>query len=161
MTIYLGIDPGYDRCGYAVIDTDLTVITYGVIQTKSEWPYWQRLNVIYDAICDVITGCRVQVAGMEKPFIGNNLRYGVEVAGVWGAIGLATRQNNCQYLELTTTQVKAAVSGGRATKEEVKRGVETILGQTFSGPDDITDAMAVAICTRDKQQFAQMVKEGS
>lgn len=162
MTRYLGIDPGYDRCGYAVITDNLDVVEYDVIQTNSEWSYWERLNVVYTSIGDVITGCRVKVAGMEKPFIGNNVRHGVEVAGVWGVIGLALRLNGCEYMELTTTQVKAAVANGRATKAEVRHGVETILDLKLKpGPDDISDAFAAAICTRDKWHLAEMAKEAN
>lgn len=158
MTRFLGLDPGFDRCGYAVITDELGIVEYDVIQTNKEWSYWKRLETIYVSICDVITGCRVQVAGVEKPFLGKNLRYGVEVAGVWGVIGLALRLNGCEYMELNTTQVKAAVANGRASKEEVKHGVETIMELTLAGPDDISDAFAAAICTRDRWRLAEMAK---
>lgn len=160
MTRFIGLDPGYDRCGYAIIDEDLNITTYGVIRTNKEQPYWDRVKIIFDAIGDVITGCRVQVAGTEKPFIGNNVRHGIEVAGVWGVIGLALRLNGIEYMELTTTQVKAAVANGRATKEDVRHGVETILDLKLKpGPDDITDALAAAICTRDRWNLAQSVAD--
>lgn len=156
--IFMGVDPGFDRCGYAVIDEDLKVITSGVIQTNDTRTYWERVNVVYDAIGDVISSCRVKVAGVEKPFTGKNVGNGVEVAGAWAVIGLAIRRNQCQYMELHNTQVKAAVANGRATKQQVKEGVEFILGIILNGLDDEADAFAAAICTRDKWQLAEMIK---
>lgn len=157
---FLGIDPGYDRAGYAVIDEDLNIITSGFIQTNSEWKYWVRLGFVSVAIKDTIKQFRPAVAGMEKPFIGHNVSRGVEVAGAWAIIGMAIFDGGCDYMELTTTQVKAAVANGRATKAEVKAGVMLLLNLAIPPQyDDITDAMAVAICTRDKWQLERMLDQ--
>lgn len=159
MTRYLGIDPGYDRCGYAVIDEELNVITSGVIQTDKEWTYWTRLDNIGLSILGVIDEFEPDVVGIEKPFLGNNVGRGVEVAGVWAVIGLAANSRHCKYLELFTTQVKAAVANGRATKAEVKAGVMLLLNMDVPPRyDDITDALAAAICTRDRWHLAEMTK---
>lgn len=160
MTRYLGIDPGFDRCGFGIVDDAPAYIASGVIQTKSEWTYWQRLETIYAAIGDLLARYQVQAAGVEKPFIGGNLRYGIEVAGVWGVVGLSIRQAGVEYLELTTTQVKAAVANGRASKAEVLAGVMMILSlQVRPAHDDESDALAAAVCCRDRWIQAQMIRE--
>lgn len=159
MTKFMGVDPGYDRCGYAVIDEDLKVITYDVIQTDKHRPYWERLEAVYDSLCDVIDLYRVKVAGMEKPFVGKNVGNGVQVAGAWAMVGMALYVKQCEHLELSPSQVKAAVANGHATKAEVTAGVMLILSLPVAPkPDDITDALAIAICARDKWRLAGMTK---
>lgn len=159
MTRILGIDPGYDRVGYAVIDDDLCVITYGVIQTDKRHSYWERLNTVYLAIVRIIDECAVDVTGMEKPFVGKNVGNSVEVAGAWGVIGLAVYASLSEYIELSNSTIKAAVAKGGASKEEVKRGVMMILDLAVAPkPDDVTDALAAAICTRDKWRMMEMEK---
>lgn len=162
MTYFMGLDPGYDRCGYAVIDEDLNIIASGVIQTNSEWKYWVRLGFVSVAIADTIKEFHPAVAGMEKPFIGNNVGRGVEVAGAWAVIGMAIFDGGCDYMELTTTQVKAAVANGRASKAEVKAGVMLLLNMDVPPQyDDITDALAVAICCRDKWHQQQVISNST
>lgn len=160
MTHILGIDPGYDRCGYAVIDEELNVITSGVIQTNKEQSYQERIQQVYLGIRQIIDEFRVNVVGVEKPFTGGkNVGNSVEVGGVWAVIGLAIIISRCEYMELFTTQVKAAVANGRASKAEVKHGVETILDITLTGHDDESDALAAAICTRDKWQLERLLDQ--
>lgn len=158
MTRFLGIDPGYDKCGWGVVDESPALIASGVIQTDKEWTYWARLDHIGLSILSIIDEFEPDVVGIEKPFSGNNVGRGVEVAGVWAVIGLAANSRHCKYMELFPTQVKAAVANGRASKDEVKRGVETILGIVLNGPDDKADGLAAAICTRDRWNLEAMAQ---
>lgn len=159
MTHILGVDPGYDRMGYAVIDDDLNIITCDVIQTDKRHSYWERLNTIYLAIVHIIDVYAIDVTGIEKPFTGKNVGSGTEVAGAWGVIGLAVYCGLSEYIELTNSQIKAAVARGGASKEEVRQGVAMILGlDALPKLDDATDALAAAICARDRWRLMEMEK---
>lgn len=159
MTRYLGVDPGFDRCGWGIVDDSPALIASGVIQTDSEWSYSKRIGVVHNALVTIIRSYRVKVAGVEKPYAGEKVGKRVLlIGGAWGCILLAIHSCGCDYLELSNSHVKAAVANGRGTKEEVRHGVETILAVTLKGHDDESDALAAAICTRDDYRLAQMVK---
>lgn len=160
MTRYLGIDPGYDRTGYAIINEHLEIIICGCYQTNKDAPYWQRLDEVYQALLHLMQEFKPDVAGLEKPFTGRNVGNSSEVAGAWATAGLAIYYSGCQYLELHNTQIKAAVANGRATKSEVKAGVMLLLNLEIAPrPDDVTDALAAAICCRDKWRLMEMAKQ--
>jgi crossover junction endodeoxyribonuclease RuvC len=61
---------------------------------------------------------------------------------------LAAAKNGVEITEFTPLQVKQAVSGyGRAEKIQVQKMVKLILGlETEPKPDDVADALAIAIC---------------
>jgi len=161
MSRYMGIDPGFDKCGFGIIDEQVTYIDSGVIQTSKDWTYWERVNAVFNALVHTIRYHNVEVVGVEKPYVGERVGKRVlEVSGAWGIIGLAVYRCGCEYLELSNSQVKAAVSGGRADKEAVRTGVQTILSISLEGKlDDESDALAAAICCRDKYHLAAMAKE--
>lgn len=161
MAIFMGIDPGFDRCGFGIVSDEPTYITSGVIQTSAEWSYWERLDAVYNTLVHEIKFHNVGVVGVEKPYAGEKVgKRIIEVGGAWGIIGLAVYRCGCSYLELSNSQIKAAVSGGRADKEAVRKGVETILEISLNGRhDDESDALAAAICCRDKYHLMQMVRE--
>lgn len=160
MTRFLGIDPGFDRCGWGIVDDAPALVASGVIQTNSEWSYSERLGVVFNSIITIIRGNQVRVVGVEKPYAGEKVGKRVlEIGGAWGCILLAIHLCGCEYLELSNSHIKAAVANGRAEKEEVRRGVETILQITLNGPDDESDGLACAICTRDDYRLTYMIQE--
>lgn len=160
MAIFMGIDPGFDRCGFGIVSDEPTYITSGVIQTSSDWAYSERIDAVFNALIHEIRYHNVGVVGVEKPFAGDKVgKRVIEVGGAWGVILLAIYRSGCTCLELSNSQVKAAVSGGRADKEAVRKGVEEILQVKLTGHDDESDALAAAICARDKYHLAQMVRE--
>lgn len=159
--MYMGLDPGYDRCGWGIVSDAPTYIASGVIQTSADWTYSERIDAVFNALVHEIRYHNVGVVGVEKPYAGEKVgKRIIEVGGAWGVILLAIYRSGCSYLELSNSQVKAAVSGGRADKEAVRRGVETILEISLDGKlDDESDALAAAICARDKYHLAQMISE--
>lgn len=160
MSHYMGIDPGFDRCGYGIVSDAPAYVASGVIQTKSEWTYAERLGVVYNALITIIRSNRVQVVGVERPYAGEKVGKRIlEIGGAWGVCLLAAHFCGCDLLELSNSHVKAAVARGGASKEEVRRGVQEILRIELSGPDDKSDALAVAIAARDDWRLAELVRE--
>jgi len=162
MTRYLGIDPGFDRAGWGIVNDDgPSYVASGVIKTNSDWTYSERLDAVYNALIHEIKYHNVQVVGVEKPYAGEKVgRRVMEIGGAWGVILLALHRCGCDYLELSNSHVKAAVCKGGATKEEVRRGVETILSISLAGKmDDESDALAAAIATLDDWLRATIVRE--
>ena len=55
--VILGIDPGYAIVGWGVIDytaNRFQVMAYGAVTTEAKTPFNERLETVYDGICDII-----------------------------------------------------------------------------------------------------------
>ena len=147
----IGIDPGIRRTGYGVIDTDGTrfhLVDAGVIKPPVDLPLVERLLRIERALEIVIAEHRPDSCGVENVFYHKNPRSMLTLGQAQSAAMLTAARNGLAVETYSPTEVKQAVTGGgRAAKEQVCFMVERILGRDFSGsPDDMTDALAVAIC---------------
>ena len=87
--------------------------------------------------------------GVEQLFFNRNVDTAIPVGQARGVILLSAAKNNLRLLERTPLQVKQSVTGyGKATKEQVIYMVTRILNLPKPPkPDDVADALAVAICT--------------
>jgi crossover junction endodeoxyribonuclease RuvC len=149
--IILGIDPGYAIVGYGVIDYNacrFSVLDSGAITTRSDAPFNERLEIIYDGIADIISRFPPEAMAVEKLFYHTNAKTVIDVSQARGAIILAAQKNGVRVFEYTPLQVKQSVVGyGRADKKQVQEMTRVILGlNEVPKPDDTADALAMAIC---------------
>ncbi len=144
----LGIDPGFGRCGWAVMGKDMMVRGYGVIETAASEPLEERLLHIHRDLTDIIHAHSPAVCGLEKLYVSKNTRTVINVAQALGVIVLTLRMNAIEYTEYTPTQVKQALTGyGHAPKEQMQAMIKRILNlQSLPSPDDAADALAIALC---------------
>ncbi|MEW6276433.1 MAG: crossover junction endodeoxyribonuclease RuvC [Bacillota bacterium] len=147
----IGVDPGTARTGFGVIDfwaDRFTVVDYGYIKTGSELPLPGRLRLIYEQLDKIIAGFRPERFAIEELFFNKNTRTAMGVGQARGVAVLTAARAGLVVAEYTPLQVKQAVVGyGRASKEQVKYMVRAILKLPAPpAPDDVTDALAVAIC---------------
>ncbi|MDD4599814.1 Crossover junction endodeoxyribonuclease RuvC [bioreactor metagenome] len=148
----LGIDPGTAICGYGLVELDgsrLRAITYGAIQTSPSYKLEDRLAIIFDGISRLIQQYKPDIAGVEQLFFNKNVTTAMAVGQARGVILLAIAQHNVQLSEFTPLQVKQSVVGyGKATKEQVIYMTQRLLNLPDKPhPDDVADALAIAICT--------------
>ncbi len=146
MAHLLGIDPGYGRCGWAVIDDSLEYIDCGVIETKPDDE--KRLLIVYSSLSDIITKFKPVSCGMEKLFFNKNSKTALPVAQVIGVIKLLLTQHDLAYAEYTPVQVKQSITGyGGSSKEQLERMIKKIVKiPAIAQHDDAFDALAIAIC---------------
>lgn len=158
---YMGVDPGYSRCGYGIIDdtdTGLTMVKCGTITTPADAPFPERLSTVLVNVSQILANYAIDVLGVEHPIHGQNVTNSVEVGAAYGAALLAGVAMRIPTSIHFPTQVKAAVANGRASKAEVTAGVMQILNLAIPPkPDDAADGLAVAICTRDKWYQQQVI----
>lgn len=148
----LGIDPGTAICGYGVVNLEgsrLKALDYGAIETSPKLNPADRLVIIHHEIDVLIKKYNPDVMGVEMLFFNKNVRTAMAVGQARGVILLAAAQNAVKLVEFTPLQVKQAVVGyGKATKEQVIYMTERLLNlPSTPHPDDVADALAVAICT--------------
>ena len=64
----LGIDPGYSIVGWAVIESDLRILSFGTVKTISGIKIEDRLLQIYNSISDIIIKYQPDSAAIERIF---------------------------------------------------------------------------------------------
>ena len=157
--LILGIDPGTARTGYGFIETDgdnLSVISFGCITTPKEETKSARLALLHAQLLELIKEFKPDELAVEMLFFNKNTMTALTVGEARGVILLAAELNKVPIFEYTPLQVKESLSGyGRASKQEVKEMVKMHLGlEKIKGPDDVADALAIAIC----HSFYQIIR---
>ncbi len=148
----LGIDPGFGRLGYGVIEQksnrDWCAVTYGCIETSAKQSFVERLQEAHTELVKIITEFRPARMAVEELFFFKNLKTAIQVAQARGVILLTGIEHGLAIDEFTPLQVKQAVTGyGRAEKDQMQKVVAMILGITGKiKSDDAADALAVALC---------------
>ena len=150
MTI-LGIDPGIATVGYGLIQYEngcFRTIATGAIETPAGIDVEDRIEMVYDDLCELIKMYSPTEMSIEELFFNTNQKTAIAVAEARGAILLAAKKDRLNIAEYTPIQVKLAVTGyGRAEKKQVQEMVKIILGlPKVPKPDDAADALALAIC---------------
>jgi len=145
------VDPGTARTGFGVIEVQnskFKVQSYGCIETPAKQLLEDRLATIYRKICAIINKEKPQVVAVEQIYFFKNAKTALSVGHARGVILLAACRAKKQIFEYTPLQVKDAVVGyGRADKNQIGQMVKFELHlRDIPKPDDITDALAVAIC---------------
>lgn len=161
--IILGIDPGIAIVGYGIIEyknNKFSVIDYGAITTPSTMNMAKRLERVYKGIDLLIKNYNIDEVGVEELFFNKNVKTAIIVAQARGVILLACSQNDKPVYEYTPIQVKQGVVGyGRAGKIQVQRMVTSMLNlKKIPKPDDIADALAVAICHAHANKLEKTLK---
>lgn len=159
--IYLGVDVGYAKCGWAAIQETsrgLALIRCGVIQTDANLPFPRRIETVRVEVQQLIGDYRADYLAVEHPVHGRNVTNSVEVGAAYGAVLLAGVAMDKPTLIYWPSQVKAAVAHGQAKKAEVQQGVRLILNLDKSPkPDDAADGCAVAICAASRRVIDEAI----
>ena len=148
--IILGIDPGYGRVGFAVVEkigSRLRPVEFGLIETPPiAMP--DRLKMIYERTLEIIDTHKPDAMATERLLFTVNKTTAMDVAKALGVIMLAGQTRGLQWREYSPPEVKQAVVGnGAADKKQVQFMVTKLLGlKETPKPDDVADALAIAIC---------------
>jgi len=148
----LGIDPGYDRCGYGIVEFAkpgaLKLVASGLIKTGRSDPMCQRLRAIAVALAEVIALWKPDCVAVEELFFAKNVKTGIGVAQARGVVLERSAAAGLEVSEYPPTMVKNQLTGnGRATKQQVdfmvRKMVDVGAGDKL---DDELDAIGVALC---------------
>lgn len=147
----LGIDPGFGRIGYGVIEKIKTdgwqALTYGCISTDPKDSFVDRLKDLHEELVDLIKEYKPTRMAVEEIFYFKNAKTVIEVAQARGVIILTAVENGLPVDEFTPLQVKQAMTGyGRAEKGQMQKIMAMLLGiKEKIKSDDAADALAVAL----------------
>lgn len=148
--IILGVDPGFGRMGYGVIEQngrDWRSLTYGCVNTSPKKNFRERIAEIYQELDGLIKKYHPTRLAVEELFFFNNAKTAMDVGQARGVVLLTAVLHNLPVDEYTPLQVKQSITGyGRAEKQQMQKMVAIILGiKEKIKSDDAADALAVAL----------------
>lgn len=145
----LGLDPGSQCTGYAVVQVDGARIAYlvsGAIRATGE-SLAERLQEIFAGVDQVTNEFRPDEVAIERVFMHRNADSALKLGQARGAALSATFAVRPRIFEYAPREVKLAVVGtGAAQKDQVQLMVRRLMN--ISGPlaEDAADALAIALC---------------
>jgi crossover junction endodeoxyribonuclease RuvC len=151
----LGIDPGLQITGYAVIETALhgpRVCEAGVVrsdESRSSTDLAPRLLSLYTGIVEVIDQFYPDTVVVEQLYAHyKHPRTAILMAHARGVIFFAAAQRSLPVLSYSATNIKKTITGhGRASKDQMQRTIQRELGlANLPEPPDVADALAAALC---------------
>ena len=142
----LGIDPGYDRVGIAIIENG--VLTHSeCFSTSPKDAFHKRLKEIGQRINEVIKTFSPDVMALESLFITKNQKTAMRVAEARGVISYEACLKGIEIHEYSPPQIKVAVTGhGGSDKSQIIKMIPLLLKiKAKKALDDEYDAIAVAL----------------
>ena len=139
----LGLDPGSNRLGYAVIEGK-EVLCKGVIRLQGKPE--ERAGKIFREITHLIEDFGIKEAALEEVFLGKNTASLIKLAHARGALLAALGIKGVHMFEYHPSRIKKNITGnGAATKSQIMWMVRSIFGIQKLTQDE-ADAIAVAYC---------------
>ncbi len=148
--IILGIDPGYDRLGIAVVEkkgVSGLLLHSECFTTSAKLSLPNRLALVAEKLREIFTTYKPNILAIETLYFSSNKKTAISVAGVRGVILSEAAQANLTIEEYAPGTIKVAVTGyGNATKEAVMKMVPKLIHfPKESSSDDELDAVSVAL----------------
>ena len=148
----LGIDPGLQVCGYAVVEMkllDTKLVEAGVFRTDGKAELAERLNQIADDIKQILENHKPKVVAVEQLYAHyKHPRTAILMGHARGVIFQKAAESGADVKSFAATRIKKSLTGnGRATKNQMQRAIQTVLAlPNIPEPADVADAIAIALC---------------
>lgn len=148
----LGIDPGLNTTGYAVVAMQgqrLELVEAGIIRGTDRSEMGSRLREIHEGVAEVIAAFQPAALAIEELYSHyERPQTAILMGHARGVICLAAAQADLPIHSYAATQVKRLLTGnGRAPKTQVQQAILREFGlREMPEPPDVADAMAIALC---------------
>lgn len=165
--IILGIDPGFERLGIAIVEKNKNfkkdrVLFSECFKTSSKLDFEQRLMGIGKEVRQVIKKWKPEILAIETLFLQKNQKTVMKVAEARGVVVYEAGLAGLDVFEASPPEIKLATTGyGKATKEQIikmvglltERSPESLKKVSKKESDDELDAIAIAITCSSKIRF--------
>ena len=146
----LAIDPGYGRCGVAVVektDGKETLLYSECIETSAKADFPERLSVITTECERLLKRHAPNALALEKLYFEKNQKTAMRVAEVRGALIQVATSAGVQVFEYSPGEVKVAAGGwGGADKIQMAKMLHALIKiDKKIRHDDEYDAIAIAL----------------
>lgn len=147
--IIIGIDPGYERCGFAVLEqsgSNCKLLTFGTIRTKPQTNFLARQSEIAEDFSALLKRYNPAKLSIEDLFFAKNVTTGLKVAQVRGVLTHLAIDAGLTVIEPKPTEVKKFFCGdGHADKKAMQQMAQITFNLKDSPKiDDAADAIAMA-----------------
>ncbi|MEW6197862.1 MAG: crossover junction endodeoxyribonuclease RuvC [Planctomycetota bacterium] len=151
--LVLGIDPGLQRTGYALVlpragPREPRLLEAGVIRLRSQRPLAERLAELEVGLQSIMRAFRPAALACEELYAHyRHPRTAILMGHARGVVLLQAARAGLEIIPLAATHVKKLLTGsGRATKRQVQLAVTATFNlPTVPEPDDVADALAIAL----------------
>lgn len=150
MTKILGIDPGFERLGVAILekkDSRDVVVFSECFKTSPKLEFPERLNLIGEEVERIIKKYKPEVLAIETLFLTTNQKTVMRVAEARGVVIYEASRAELQIFEASPPQIKIATTGyGRSDKVQINKMVKMLVKiDNSKTSDDELDAIAIAL----------------
>ncbi len=165
--IILGIDPGTNILGYALIKctgaNKIELLTISVLRMDKIDNHPEKLKQIYTTISSIIQTHKPNVMSIEAPFFGKNVQSMLKLGRAQGVAIAAAINSGIQIQEYSPKKIKQSITGnGNASKEQVSAMLQQLLNFNYTEKYlDATDALAAAVCYHFQQNTFSEKKASS
>lgn len=150
--IILGIDPGFERLGIAILEKNKgdkreKVIFSECFKTSAKLEFSERLNLIGERVREIIKEYKPEVLSIETLFLTTNHKTVMHVAEARGVVIYEASRAHLKIFEASPPQIKIATTGyGKSDKAQIIKMVKILVDIDKSKKsDDELDAIAIAI----------------
>jgi len=154
---FLGIDPGYARLGYGLIEATgnrAAFVDAGVFETSPTRAEGERLLELQQLLQKLFQSHSVAHAGLEQVFMRKDLTTGIRLSEARGVIVMNLFQAGISYSEISPSAMKKTITGsGSAQKKTVQLMTAKLLNLPAQMKiDDAADGLGLAFCAWLKYQ---------
>ncbi|MDO8624314.1 MAG: crossover junction endodeoxyribonuclease RuvC [bacterium] len=153
----LGIDPGFDRLGLAVVEGNPSkpTLVWSACVEPPKGAMEERLATVFNTVRIAITKYKPDVLSIETLFFSTNRKTAMNVGQARGAVLSAAGDQKVRVIEFSPQQVKLAVTGyGAADKTAIARMIPKLIALPLKKRrDDELDAIAVALAGLSSSPF--------
>lgn len=148
--LILGIDPGYDRLGVALVKKKKgqeELIFSDCFISSSKDSLGERLLTVGDKLEKIIKDYQPDSLATEKLFFSVNQKTALSVAEARGVVSYLSAKHKLNLSEYTPQQIKQTVTGyGNANKKQIAEMIPRLIKITKEVKyDDEYDAIAIAL----------------
>lgn len=150
----IGIDPGYEKLGVAIIERDAngkeSLVFSICIETSRKMKHSERLLCISDSVDRCIKEYEPEIMAVESLFFNTNQKTMSKVAEARGVVISRAAFYGLEVQEFTPLEIKQAITGyGRSNKKQIISMVPNIIKlEKKIKHDDEYDAIAIGLtCT--------------
>jgi len=148
----LGIDPGLNICGYACLEAKMLrehLVEAGFVRIDRHMTLEQRLDHIAKDLDNLLDLLKPELVAVEELYAHYaHPKTAILMGHARGVILQRCAARELEVKSFSATKIKKATTGnGHASKEQMQRSVQHIMGLAeLPEPNDVADAIAVALC---------------
>lgn len=158
----LGIDPGLQVCGYAVLEAaggEERLLEAGVIRTDAKRDLAGRLVQIAGDFAGLLERFAPDEVAVEQLYAHyKHPRTAILMGHARGVILQLAAASGARVRSFSATRIKKSLTGhGRAGKGQMQRAIQSVLAlPELPEPPDVADAIAIALCCANATGFKEI-----